>query len=92
MGTDGSPPGLTDDEDIKVLLKGSLLWKIKGRQQQKQRLHRLQEDGMTVWFETRFKRAHSKHVCHLRQAVVEGTLHQPIATAPNATLFGVSQT
>ncbi|XP_015278833.1 PREDICTED: 1-phosphatidylinositol 4,5-bisphosphate phosphodiesterase delta-3 [Gekko japonicus] len=54
--------GLTDDEDIKVLLKGSLLWKIKGRQQQKQRLHRLQEDGMTIWFETRFKRAHSKHV------------------------------
>ncbi|XP_048373547.1 1-phosphatidylinositol 4,5-bisphosphate phosphodiesterase delta-3 isoform X2 [Sphaerodactylus townsendi] len=54
--------GLTDDEDIKVLLKGSLLWKIKGRQQQKQRLHRLQNDGMNIWFETRFKRAHSKHV------------------------------
>ncbi|XP_054849577.1 1-phosphatidylinositol 4,5-bisphosphate phosphodiesterase delta-3 [Eublepharis macularius] len=54
--------GLTDDEDIKVMLKGSLLWKIKGRQQQKQRLHRLQEDGMTIWFETRFKRGHSKHV------------------------------
>ncbi|XP_077171937.1 1-phosphatidylinositol 4,5-bisphosphate phosphodiesterase delta-3 isoform X2 [Paroedura picta] len=54
--------GLTDDEDIKVLLKGSLLWKIKGRQRQKQRLHRLQDDGMTIWFETRYKRAHSKHV------------------------------
>lgn len=54
--------GLTDDEDIKMMLKGSLFWKIKGPRQQKQRLYRLQEDGMTVWFETRFKRAHSKHV------------------------------
>lgn len=57
------PAGLTDDEDIKMMLKGSLFWKIKGPRQQKQRLYRLQEDGMTIWFETRFKRAHSKHVC-----------------------------
>ncbi|KAJ6636879.1 hypothetical protein lerEdw1_013937, partial [Lerista edwardsae] len=53
---------LADDEDIKMMLKGSLFWKIKGPRQQKQRLYRLQEDGMTIWFETRFKRAHSKHV------------------------------
>uniref|UniRef100_A0ACB8EU67 Uncharacterized protein n=1 Tax=Sphaerodactylus townsendi TaxID=933632 RepID=A0ACB8EU67_9SAUR len=67
--------GLTDDEDIKVLLKGSLLWKIKGRQQQKQRLHRLQNDGMNIWFETRFKRAHSKHVfsiLHIESVLAEG--------------------
>ncbi|XP_053116718.1 1-phosphatidylinositol 4,5-bisphosphate phosphodiesterase delta-3 isoform X3 [Hemicordylus capensis] len=53
---------LTEDEDIKMMLKGSLFWKIKGHRQQKQRLYRLQEDGMTIWFETRFKRAHSRHV------------------------------
>ncbi|XP_044302966.1 1-phosphatidylinositol 4,5-bisphosphate phosphodiesterase delta-3 isoform X1 [Varanus komodoensis] len=54
--------GLANDEDIKVLLKGSLFWKVKAHQPRKQRLYRLQEDGMTIWFETRFKKAHSKHV------------------------------
>ncbi|XP_019379079.1 PREDICTED: 1-phosphatidylinositol 4,5-bisphosphate phosphodiesterase delta-3 isoform X1 [Gavialis gangeticus] len=54
--------GLTEDEDIKVMLKGSLLWKIKSRKGQKERLYRLQEDGMTIWFERRFQRAHSKQI------------------------------
>ncbi|XP_033025446.1 1-phosphatidylinositol 4,5-bisphosphate phosphodiesterase delta-3 [Lacerta agilis] len=54
--------GLTDDEDIKVMLKGSPFWKVKAKQAQKQRIYRLQEDGMTIWFETRFKKAYSKHV------------------------------
>ncbi|XP_061446454.1 1-phosphatidylinositol 4,5-bisphosphate phosphodiesterase delta-3 isoform X1 [Rhineura floridana] len=54
--------GLTDDEDIKVMLKGTPFWKVKAHQPQKQRLYRLQEDGMTIWFETRFKKAYSKHV------------------------------
>uniref|UniRef100_A0A8C8VKE1 Phosphoinositide phospholipase C n=1 Tax=Pelusios castaneus TaxID=367368 RepID=A0A8C8VKE1_9SAUR len=44
------------------MLKGSLLWKIKSRRRQKERLYRLQEDGMTVWFESRFQRARSKQI------------------------------
>ncbi|XP_074835087.1 1-phosphatidylinositol 4,5-bisphosphate phosphodiesterase delta-3 isoform X5 [Carettochelys insculpta] len=66
--------GLTEDEDIKAMLKGSLLWKIKSRRWQKQRLYRLQEDGLTIWFESRFKRPRSKQIfsiAHL-EAVREG--------------------
>uniref|UniRef100_A0A670YZ34 Phosphoinositide phospholipase C n=1 Tax=Pseudonaja textilis TaxID=8673 RepID=A0A670YZ34_PSETE len=54
--------GLTDDEDIKIMLKGTSFWKVKNYQPQKQRLFRLLEDGMSIWFETRFKKAHSKHI------------------------------
>ncbi|XP_026539412.1 1-phosphatidylinositol 4,5-bisphosphate phosphodiesterase delta-3 isoform X2 [Notechis scutatus] len=54
--------GLTDDEDIKIMLKGTSFWKVKTYQPQKQRLFRLLEDGMSIWFETRFKKAHSKHI------------------------------
>uniref|UniRef100_A0ABM5GRH3 Phosphoinositide phospholipase C n=1 Tax=Pogona vitticeps TaxID=103695 RepID=A0ABM5GRH3_9SAUR len=66
--------GLTDDEDIKVMLRGSYFWKVKSHRPQKQRLYRLQEDGMTIWFETRFKKAYSKHlfsVLHI-ESVREG--------------------
>ncbi|NWJ04246.1 PLCD3 phosphodiesterase, partial [Crypturellus undulatus] len=52
---------LTDDEDIKLMLKGSLLWKIKAPRA-KERLYRLQEDGLTIWFERRFRHARSKHI------------------------------
>ncbi|XP_067168311.1 1-phosphatidylinositol 4,5-bisphosphate phosphodiesterase delta-3 isoform X2 [Apteryx mantelli] len=54
--------GLTDDEDIKLMLKGSLLWKIKSPRRAKERLYRLQEDGMTIWFERRFRHARSKQI------------------------------
>ncbi|XP_062451418.1 1-phosphatidylinositol 4,5-bisphosphate phosphodiesterase delta-3 [Rhea pennata] len=54
--------GLMDDEDIKHMLKGSLLWKIKSSRRAKERLYRLLEDGMTIWFERRFRRAHSKQI------------------------------
>uniref|UniRef100_A0A8C6XCH5 Phosphoinositide phospholipase C n=1 Tax=Naja naja TaxID=35670 RepID=A0A8C6XCH5_NAJNA len=55
-------PGLTDDEDIKIMLKGTSFWKVKTYQPRKQRLFRLLEDGMSIWFETRFKKARSKHI------------------------------
>ncbi|KAL7976942.1 hypothetical protein Chor_008891 [Crotalus horridus] len=55
-------PGLSDDEDIKVMLQGTFFWKVKTYQPQKQRLFRLLEDGMSIWFETRFKKARSKHI------------------------------
>ncbi|XP_029428290.1 1-phosphatidylinositol 4,5-bisphosphate phosphodiesterase delta-3 [Rhinatrema bivittatum] len=52
--------GLTDDEDVKVMIKGSQLWKIKSRTWRKQRLYRLEQDGMTIWFESPSKRSRSK--------------------------------
>ncbi|XP_075767532.1 1-phosphatidylinositol 4,5-bisphosphate phosphodiesterase delta-3 isoform X2 [Pelodiscus sinensis] len=66
--------GLADDEDIKVMLKGSLLWKIKSQRRQKERLYRLQEDGLTVWFERRFQRARSKPILSIphMESVREG--------------------
>ncbi|XP_028930487.1 1-phosphatidylinositol 4,5-bisphosphate phosphodiesterase delta-3 [Ornithorhynchus anatinus] len=54
--------GLTEDEDVKAMLRGSLLCKIRSRSWRKQRLFRLQEDGMTVWFQRRFQHAPSQHV------------------------------
>uniref|UniRef100_A0A8C3CM46 Phosphoinositide phospholipase C n=1 Tax=Cairina moschata TaxID=8855 RepID=A0A8C3CM46_CAIMO len=61
--THGAGPlaGLTEDEDIQLMLRGSLLRKVKSRRA-KERLYRLQEDGMTVWFERRFRRAPSKQI------------------------------
>ncbi|XP_030077103.1 1-phosphatidylinositol 4,5-bisphosphate phosphodiesterase delta-3 [Microcaecilia unicolor] len=52
--------GLTDDEDVKAMLKGSNLWKIKSVNWQKQRLYRLEQDAMTIWFDSESKRARSK--------------------------------
>ncbi|CAM5178427.1 unnamed protein product, partial [Eretmochelys imbricata] len=57
------PAGLTDDEDIKVMLKGSFLWKIKSRRRKTERFYRLQEDGLTILSESCFKRARSKQIC-----------------------------
>ncbi|XP_039360258.1 1-phosphatidylinositol 4,5-bisphosphate phosphodiesterase delta-3 [Mauremys reevesii] len=54
--------GLTDDEDIKVMLNGSFLWKIKSRKRKKERFYRLQEDGLTILSERCFKRARSKQI------------------------------
>ncbi|XP_073182343.1 1-phosphatidylinositol 4,5-bisphosphate phosphodiesterase delta-3 isoform X1 [Lepidochelys kempii] len=54
--------GLTDDEDIKVMLKGSFLWKIKSRRRKTERFYRLQEDGLTILSESCFKRARSKQI------------------------------
>ncbi|NXI50376.1 PLCD3 phosphodiesterase, partial [Chloroceryle aenea] len=50
---------LTEDEDIQRMLRGSLLRKIKSRRVPRERLFRLQEDGVTVCFEGRFRGARS---------------------------------
>lgn len=66
--------GLTDDKDIKAMLKGSKLWKIKSHSWRKQRLYRLEKDGMTIWYESPSKGARSKQifsVMHI-EAVREG--------------------
>nr|XP_009942256.1 PREDICTED: 1-phosphatidylinositol 4,5-bisphosphate phosphodiesterase delta-3 [Opisthocomus hoazin] len=51
--------GLTEDEDVQRMLRGSLLRKIKARGIPRERLFRLQEDGATVCFEGGFRRARS---------------------------------
>ncbi|XP_068023256.1 1-phosphatidylinositol 4,5-bisphosphate phosphodiesterase delta-3 isoform X2 [Melanerpes formicivorus] len=51
--------GLTEDEDVQRMLRGSLLRKVKSRGAPRERLFRLQEDGATVCFEGRFRGAGS---------------------------------
>ncbi|XP_042643238.1 1-phosphatidylinositol 4,5-bisphosphate phosphodiesterase delta-3 [Tyto alba] len=66
--------GLTEDEDVQRMLRGSLLRKIKSRGFPRERLFRLQEDGATVCFEGRFGRARSQQsfsVMHI-EGVREG--------------------
>ncbi|XP_048223172.1 1-phosphatidylinositol 4,5-bisphosphate phosphodiesterase delta-3 isoform X2 [Perognathus longimembris pacificus] len=56
------------------MLRGSRLRKIRSRTWQQERLYRLQEDGLSVWFQRRIPRAPSKHtflVQHI-EAVREG--------------------
>ncbi|KAM9295962.1 LOW QUALITY PROTEIN: 1-phosphatidylinositol 4,5-bisphosphate phosphodiesterase delta-3 [Gastrophryne carolinensis] len=52
---------LSDDEDVNIMLSGSQLWKIKPGWRQ-QRLYRLQSDGMTIWYQSRAKKARSKQI------------------------------
>ncbi|XP_054449249.1 1-phosphatidylinositol 4,5-bisphosphate phosphodiesterase delta-3 [Pteronotus mesoamericanus] len=54
--------GLTEDEDVHAMLRGSRLCKIRSRKWQKERLYRLQEDGLSVWFQRRIPRAPSQHI------------------------------
>uniref|UniRef100_A0A8C9E9E4 Phosphoinositide phospholipase C n=1 Tax=Phocoena sinus TaxID=42100 RepID=A0A8C9E9E4_PHOSS len=72
-----SPPalaGLTEDEDVRAMLRGSRLCKIRSRTWQKERLYRLQEDGLSVWFQRRIPRAPSQHIFFVQhiEAVREG--------------------
>uniref|UniRef100_A0A8C2YG51 Phosphoinositide phospholipase C n=2 Tax=Coturnix japonica TaxID=93934 RepID=A0A8C2YG51_COTJA len=52
--------GLYEDKDLQLMLQGSLLCKVRSRRA-KERLYRLQEDGITVVSERRFGRVPSKH-------------------------------
>lgn len=45
------------------MLRGSRLCEIRSRTWQKERLYRLQEDGLSVWFQRRFPHAPSRHSC-----------------------------
>ncbi|XP_054987015.1 1-phosphatidylinositol 4,5-bisphosphate phosphodiesterase delta-3 [Sorex araneus] len=66
--------GLTEDEDVRAMLRGSRLRKIRSRTWQQERLYRLQEDGLSVWFQRRIPRAPSKHIFLVQhiEAVREG--------------------
>ncbi|XP_069607480.1 1-phosphatidylinositol 4,5-bisphosphate phosphodiesterase delta-3 [Ranitomeya imitator] len=52
---------LSDDEDINTMLVGAHLWKIRQGWRQ-QRLYRLEPDGMTIWYESRARKARSKQI------------------------------
>ncbi|KAE8595390.1 hypothetical protein XENTR_v10015718 [Xenopus tropicalis] len=45
--------GLQDDEDLRVLLKGSNLFKLKSESWKKARFYKLQEDCKTVWYDSK---------------------------------------
>lgn len=45
------------------MLRGSRFRKIRSPTWQKERLYRLQEDGLSVWFQRRIPRAPSQHIC-----------------------------
>lgn len=45
------------------MLRGSLLWKVKAKGGSRERLFRLQEDGVTICFEGRFGRSRSPQSC-----------------------------
>lgn len=66
--------GLTEDEDVRAMLHGSRLCKIRSRTWHKERLYRLQEDGLSVWFQRRIPRAPSQHIFFVQhiEAVREG--------------------
>ncbi|XP_069814926.1 1-phosphatidylinositol 4,5-bisphosphate phosphodiesterase delta-1 isoform X3 [Dendropsophus ebraccatus] len=53
MDTNGSLPGLQDDEDLKFLLKGSPLSKVKSASWKRLRFYKLQEDCKTVWHDSK---------------------------------------
>ncbi|XP_036738856.2 1-phosphatidylinositol 4,5-bisphosphate phosphodiesterase delta-3 isoform X1 [Manis pentadactyla] len=66
--------GLTEDEDVRAMLRGSRLCKIRSRTWHKERLYRLQEDGLSVWFQRSIPRAPSQHIFLVQhiEAVREG--------------------
>ncbi|XP_075068291.1 1-phosphatidylinositol 4,5-bisphosphate phosphodiesterase delta-1 isoform X2 [Mixophyes fleayi] len=53
METNGSVPSLQDDEDLKFLLNGSPLSKLKSASWKKLRFYKLQEDCKTVWHDSK---------------------------------------
>ncbi|XP_006833582.1 PREDICTED: 1-phosphatidylinositol 4,5-bisphosphate phosphodiesterase delta-3 [Chrysochloris asiatica] len=66
--------GLTEDEDVRAMLQGSRLRKIRSRTWHKERLYRLQEDCLSIWFQRRIPRAPSQHIFFVQhiEAVREG--------------------
>ncbi|XP_018124473.1 1-phosphatidylinositol 4,5-bisphosphate phosphodiesterase delta-1 isoform X2 [Xenopus laevis] len=66
MGTNGTvncyENRLPDDEDLRVLLKGSNLYKLKSGSWKRPRFYKLQEDCKTVWYDSKklFKSSESQ--------------------------------
>ncbi|XP_041122904.1 1-phosphatidylinositol 4,5-bisphosphate phosphodiesterase delta-3-A-like isoform X4 [Polyodon spathula] len=89
--------GVMEDDDVRFMLLGSSLWKIRSPRWQKRRELRLQEDGMTVWCEThkRSKRAASQQTFSVMdvQCVLEGCQSEVLrglcSSIPEALCFTV---
>ncbi|XP_027373080.1 1-phosphatidylinositol 4,5-bisphosphate phosphodiesterase delta-3 isoform X2 [Bos indicus x Bos taurus] len=66
--------GLSEDEDVRAMLRGSRFCKIRSPTWQKERLYRLQEDGLSVWFQRRIPRVPSQHIFFVQhiEAIREG--------------------
>ncbi|XP_075418096.1 1-phosphatidylinositol 4,5-bisphosphate phosphodiesterase delta-3 isoform X2 [Tenrec ecaudatus] len=66
--------GLSEDEDVRAMLQGSQLLKIRSQKWRKERLYRLQEDGLSVWFQRRVRHLPSQHIFLVQhiEAVREG--------------------
>ncbi|XP_033842727.1 1-phosphatidylinositol 4,5-bisphosphate phosphodiesterase delta-4 [Periophthalmus magnuspinnatus] len=64
---------LHDDPDIKLMMAGSTLRKVKSRSWKKQRHFRLLEDGLTIWYKSRWAgRGHSTFSVSDLETVREG--------------------
>ncbi|XP_028249404.1 1-phosphatidylinositol 4,5-bisphosphate phosphodiesterase delta-4 [Parambassis ranga] len=64
---------IQDDPDIKVMMAGSTLRKVKSRSWKKQRHFRLLEDGLTIWYKSRWAgKGHSTFSVTEVEAVREG--------------------
>nr|XP_046259318.1 1-phosphatidylinositol 4,5-bisphosphate phosphodiesterase delta-4 [Scatophagus argus]XP_046259319.1 1-phosphatidylinositol 4,5-bisphosphate phosphodiesterase delta-4 [Scatophagus argus] len=71
MAPEGSR--IQDDPHVKVMLAGSTLRKVKSRSWKKQRHFRLLEDGLTIWYKSRWAgRGHSTFSISEVEAVREG--------------------
>ncbi|XP_060059343.1 1-phosphatidylinositol 4,5-bisphosphate phosphodiesterase delta-3 isoform X3 [Erinaceus europaeus] len=66
--------GLTEDEDVRAMLRGSRFRKIRSQTWHKKRLYRLQEDCLSVWFQRGLPHAPSQHIFLVQhiEAVREG--------------------
>uniref|UniRef100_A0A3B5AID1 Phosphoinositide phospholipase C n=1 Tax=Stegastes partitus TaxID=144197 RepID=A0A3B5AID1_9TELE len=68
-----SPQSIQDDPDVKVMMAGSTLRKVKSRSWKKQRHFRLLEDGLTIWYKSRWAgRGHSTFSVTELEVVREG--------------------
>ncbi|XP_019955143.1 1-phosphatidylinositol 4,5-bisphosphate phosphodiesterase delta-4 [Paralichthys olivaceus] len=71
MDPEGS--GIRDDPHVKVMMAGSTLRKVKSRSWKKPRHFRLLEDGLTIWYKSRWAgKGHSTFSVTELEAVREG--------------------
>ena len=63
--------GLLDNEDIRVMMQGSSMVKVRSSRWQKNRNMRLLEDGLTVWCESTksSRKAKSQQTCKCSKCV-----------------------
>ncbi|XP_078119282.1 1-phosphatidylinositol 4,5-bisphosphate phosphodiesterase delta-4-like [Sander vitreus] len=73
---------IEDDPDVKVMMAGSTLKKVKSRSWKKQRHFRLLEDAMTIWYKSRWAgKSHSTFSISEVEAVREGHQSEVLQSA-----------